>query len=269
MLKLAKLSLRHRAQQSEQASHDQNVVIRELGDRLLQRLDIMKISPARILHSGVDSDDLQQRYPNAQLVHCGFAAATSKNKRQSICIDLDTLPFAARQFDLIIMNLTPLWTDQIKYFLHECYRILNANGLLLFSTLGPDSLQELRAIMPNRMHHFVDMHDIGDTLLQAKFLDPVMDMQRLNLRYRSVKGLLTDIKTHGGCNARADRARGLMGKNTWRTLLHEYENRFCDDKKKIKSTLEIITGHAWMPAEPNLAYADKDGVARIPIAGLR
>src|SRR4029079_12572654 len=86
-------------------------------------------------------------------------------------------------------------------------------GLLTFSTLGPDTLQELRAAAGEaRVHAFTDMHDLGDMLLACGFSAPVMDMEMLTITYRGADALLADLRASGQTSARADRSRGLAGR---------------------------------------------------------
>jgi malonyl-CoA O-methyltransferase len=114
--------------------------------------------------------------------------------------------------------------------------VLAPEGLLMFSTLGPDTLKELRAAAGDaRVHRFADMHDLGDWLVAAGFAAPVMDMETLTLAYRDAPALLADLRASGQTNARADRARGLAGKRL-RAAFAPLSNR---------ATFEVVYGHAW------------------------
>jgi malonyl-CoA O-methyltransferase len=109
----------------------------------------------------------------------------------------------------------------------------------MFSTLGPDSLKELRAAAgPARVHEFVDMHDLGDMLVAAGFQAPVMDMEILRIQYASGRTLLEDLRASGQANARRDRPRGLAG----RDLRDRLERALGAG---MQSTYEVIYGHAW------------------------
>ncbi len=102
------------------------------------------------------------------------------------------------------------WVREPRAALAEFHRVLAPEGLLMFSTLGPDTLKELRAAAgEGRVHSFADMHDLGDRLVAAGFAAPVMDMETLTLAYRDVPALLADLRASGQTNARADRPRGL------------------------------------------------------------
>jgi len=101
-------------------------------------------------------------------------------------------------------------------------RALAVDGFLMFSTLGPDTLAELRALYaelgwPAPMAPFTDMHDFGDMLLHAGFADPVMDQETLTLTWPSAQALLDELRALGG-NAHPQRCAGLRTPR-WRTRL--------------------------------------------------
>jgi malonyl-CoA O-methyltransferase len=121
--------------------------------------------------------------------------------------------------------------------------VLAPEGLVMFSTLGPDTLKELRDTAgPGRVHEFVDMHDLGDMLVDAGLAAPVMDMEMLTFSYREGGRLLADLKGSGQTNARADRARGLG-----RRALRELRTRLKSDVR-----FELVYGHAWKGATRKL-----------------
>jgi malonyl-CoA O-methyltransferase len=107
----------------------------------------------------------------------------------------------------------------------------------MFSTLGPDTLKELRAAAgAARVHPFIDMHDLGDMLVAAGFAAPVMDMEMIGIEYAGAAGLVDDLKNTGQTNALADRPRGLAGKRFRERLRVEVPSR---------ATFEVVYGHAW------------------------
>ena len=120
----------------------------------------------------------------------------------------------------------------------------------MFSTLGPDTLKELRRAFSgvddhNHLNRFADMHDIGDMLVHSGFADPVMDMEMLTLTYDDVRDVLRDLKSIGAHNATAGRGQGLMGKKTWARFVENYERMRSNGK--LPATFEVIYGHAWKP----------------------
>jgi malonyl-CoA O-methyltransferase len=131
--------------------------------------------------------------------------------------------------------------------------VLKPGGFMVASSLGPDTLTELReawaAADPEqpRVGVFLDLHDIGDAALAAGLKDPVLDSDHLTLDYPDVHGLLVDLQGLGATNANRERARALTGKTRFKSMLDAYETRRRDGR--IPATWEVVTLHAWGPPE--------------------
>ena len=240
------------------------VLQREIGARLLERLGLTTLQPVRILDIGCGPGrqlvTLSKRYPRAQVLGADLAmsmlAATRRardwfRRRPLVCADALQLPFAATCFDLVYSNLMLQWCDDLDQVFRELRRVMRTHGLLLFSTFGPDTLKELRSAWRevdsfNHVNRFIDMHDIGDTLLRAGFVEPVMDMEHITLTYEDIHALMHDLKSIGAHNVTGGRGRGLGGRERLRKLIRAYE-RFRRDGC-VPATYEVIYGTAWTPA---------------------
>jgi malonyl-CoA O-methyltransferase len=159
-----------------------------------------------------------------------------------------TLPFAARSFDMVWSNLSLHWTNAPQAVFSEIRRVLKPDGVLMFSTLGPDTLKELRACFAatDRFVHvnrFVDLHDLGDMLVKARFADPVMDMEALTLTYEDLRALLRDLKAGGAGNLNSGRNPGLSGKTGLGRVRDAYER--YRQSGRLPATFEIVYGQAW------------------------
>ena len=252
------------------ADYDAAAVLqREVCARMLERLDYIKLQPAYILDAGSGTGwgtrQLTEKYPAAQIASLDIAlgmlqAARSHSgwwrklfggaQQMQVCGDIEALPLAANSVGMVWSNLAVQWCNDLPAAFVELHRVLQADGLLMFSTFGPDTLKELRQAFGgvdrhNHLNRFADMHDIGDMLMHAGFAEPVMDMEYLTLTYDDVRGLLYDLKRIGAHNATVGRGRGLMGKNAWARLLENYERLRRDGK--LPATYEVVYGHAWKP----------------------
>ena len=218
----------------------------EVGARMQERLDYVKLAPRRILDAGCGPVRRapHKRYPHAEMLALDFSVgmlvAGRKRffeKRKFVCADLARLPLAAGAVDLVWSNMALHWVREPLAALREFARVLAPEGLLTFSTLGPDTLKELRAAAGSaRVHAFADMHDLGDMLVAAGFSAPVMDMEMLTLTYAAGTSLVDDLRASGQRNARADRARGLASRRL-RTLA-----------SPPRASFEVVYGHAWKGA---------------------
>jgi malonyl-CoA O-methyltransferase len=169
---------------------------------------------------------------------------------QRICADMERMPFARGCFDMIWSNLALHWAMSLPQTLAECYRVLRPGAVFMFSTLGPDTLKELRAAYAAVDRHvhvnrFLDLHDVGDALVRARFADPVMDMEYLTLTYTDVRALLRELKAMGEHNVNAGRNGALSGKAAHAAMARAYEDYRREGR--LPATFEIVYGHAFRP----------------------
>jgi malonyl-CoA O-methyltransferase len=132
-------------------------------------------------------------------------------------------------------------------------QLLDVDGFLMFSCLGPDTLRELRSLyramgLAPPTHEFTDMHDWGDMLVQAGFAEPVMDMERISLSYSSPQSLLQELRGLGR-NLRQGRFQGLRGRAWHQNLQGAIGRELVDPGEggRLKLTFEVIYGHAFKP----------------------
>jgi malonyl-CoA O-methyltransferase len=269
---------------------------REVGQRMAERLALVKLRPAAILDAGCGTGDglseLSVRYPEAFLIGLDIACAMLEKARQRtaaaigskgsllgrwfgpraktgaepalVCGDARRLPVAAGSVDLVWSNLTLQWINDPSVAFGEFNRVLRIGGLLMFTTFGPDTLKELRAAFTGidgatHVSRFIDMHDLGDMLLQSGFADPVMDMEKLTLTYNDATTMMRELKAIGAHNATLGRPRGLTGRARWRRVLNALEGFRSDGR--LPATYEVVYGHAWKP-EPRFV-ADGRAIVRL------
>lgn len=266
---------------------------REIAGRMSERLALVKIKPERVLDlgcgDGPDLSSLQEQYPEAQVLGLDAspallvaarnryaAAASSLNRlltkwlpRKSsaglgpgaglVCSDFAQLPFRTASTGLIWSNLALHWHPQPDRVFGEWRRVLQVDGLLMFSCFGPDSFKELRAAfagVDNATHalSFVDMHDLGDMLVNAGFSTPVMDMETITVTYDSIDKLMADVRAWGG-NPLTTRRRGLLSRKVWSAITSNLE-QFRRADGKIPLTFEVVYGHAFRPAPKTTASGE-------------
>ena len=245
---------------------------REVVERMVEKLEVVKLSPHRMLDVGCGTGYagafLSKRFPGAELVELDLAPGMLKAARArqpdgwrrwlaelqgahfpvQVCGDVEALPLASESVDLIWSSLALQWCDPLDQAFSECLRVLKPGGLFLFSTMGPDTLKELRQAFAGidghaHVNRFIDMHDVGDTLARVGFSSPVMEMEMLTMTYGTVRDVLRDLKGIGAHSLRDGRRSGLMGKSAWRTMEANYE-RFRANGV-LPSSYEVLYGHAW------------------------
>jgi malonyl-CoA O-methyltransferase len=265
-------------------TYDEHAALQnEVEDRLLERVPFFNLEPSRVLDlgcgTGRGSKALQGLFADAQVVSLDWSDAMLRHTgerrgagAERIRADMHALPFAPRCFDLVFSNLAVQWSSQEPRLFREVLRVLRPGGLFLFSSFGPDTLQELRAawaaVDPRpRVNQFVDMHDIGDALVNAGFQDPVMDMELLVLEYRKVMDLMRDLKAIGATNAASQRAAGLMNRTRLQRVIEAYEPFRRDDR--YPATYEVVYGAAFGAPEGRPVRTPEGEVATFSVDALR
>ena len=249
------------------------ILQKQVREEMLSRLDLVKLTPQAILDAGCGtgaaSHALQKRFVTSQVISLDFALPMLEKTRASghrvglirhiknlftrvkhnlVCADIESLPLASKSVDLVWSNLAIQWCNDLDAAFQEFYRVLNPEGLLMFSTFGPDTLKELRIATSGQkeittVSRFIDMHDIGDALVRAGFSSPVLDVERFTLTYDDVKSVMHDLKNIGAHNATNGRARGLLGRGFLAKLEADYEQFRVAGK--LPATFEVVYGHAW------------------------
>lgn len=244
------------------ASYDDAAALqKEVAERLLERLDLVRIQPRRVLDLGCGTGQcipgLMSRYRSADVVALDIALPMLSRARRrgrwlrrphSVCADAEHLPFADACFDLVFSNLMLQWCVDLDAVFSELQRVLRPGGLLLFTSFGPDTLRELRdswSVVDGYTHvnAFQDMHDVGDALLRTRFADPVMDVEHFTVTYADLWRLMRELKQQGAHNVTAGRSRGLTGKTQMQRLVQVYEAHRRDGV--LPATYEVVNGHAW------------------------
>jgi malonyl-CoA O-methyltransferase len=245
----------------------------EVRARMLERLELVKLAPERILDvgsgTGAAARALARRYPQARVSALDFCLPALRMQRRAglwsevlrvalgrpainrVCADFERLPLRSGAMDLAVSNLALHWSNVPDVVLTELQRVLRDGGLLMFTTLGPDTLRELARASADvhgrsPVHSFIDMHDLGDMLIRSGFADPVMDMEYLTLTYARVEDLFRDLRASGAQSTRADNV-GLRTPRWRERLGQRYES--LRREGRLPATFEIVYGHAWKPEQ--------------------
>jgi malonyl-CoA O-methyltransferase len=245
---------------------DAALLANTIGQEMLTRLDWVALKPQVVLDVGCGTGfftrALQERYPEAQVLAVDNAypmlqaAAQQADAATYLCADAYALPLGDQSVDLIFANLLLPWCDDLEKLMREWRRVLRKDGLLVFTSFGPDTLRVWREELGNLMlPNFIDMHLVGDVLTKSRFADPVLDVDYFTLTYRDSADLFRELH-HGGI---------LL---TDEFILQNPEAGLTEDGI-YPAAFEVVYGHAFGPDVMVDQVADAMGVVSIPLSRLR
>ena len=256
----------------------------EVRDELLSRLALLKTPPKAVLDlgcgTGAGARAIKRQFPRARVTAADLAPPMlevarrrSRFWRPIHCTQADArrLPFETASFDLVFTSLMLQWVQPLDAALGEIRRVLRPGGLLLASSFGPLTLQELRlawAAADDGAHvnEFVDMLDFGSALQRAGYIEPVLDVDRHLRHYPDAAALMQSIKAIGAHNVHALRRRGLTGRHAFARMLQAYEAQ--RGAAGLPATWQVVYAVAWAP-ESAPARAAGDGEVLIDIGQMR
>ena len=251
---------------------------------LLERLAVFAFAPGVVLDLGAGTGrvahELKRRYRRALVIALDLAPGMLREARrhqqlwrrfERVCGDALRLPLADASVDVVFSSLMLQWCEPLDTALAECRRVLKPDGFFAFSTFGPDTLHELRGAWAsadgyNHVNHFVDVHEVGDALVRAGLMEPVLDVDRVEVGYPDALSLMRDLKAIGAHNVTAGRPRALVGRARLKRMQDAYEAFRRDDR--LPATYEVIYGASWGAAGRRTAAAIA-GEARIAPGSIR
>lgn len=251
--------VRRRFDRAADRFHEADFVHRVTREGLLERMRPMTASAKTVIDLGSAGGAaiplLEKRFRGARVVAVDFSAGmlqvvrskrTLLSKRRAVQADARALPFADGSIDVIFSNLLLPWVGDPGDVFAEVARVLRNDGLFAFSTLGPDSLLEIRDAWRavddgEHVNYFRDMHDVGDALLRAGLRDPVLDVDRLTVSYRNADALFRDLAAAGARNCLRNRRQGMTGRRRFGRFV---DTLFAAGEARAV-TLELVYGHCW------------------------
>jgi SAM-dependent methyltransferase len=177
-----------------------------------------------------------------------------------VTADEEALPFADGSLDLAVSALALQFVNDLPGTLIQIRRALKPDGLLLAALLGGDTLIELREAFAEaeaeieggvspRVAPFADVRVLGALLQRAGFALPVVDSDRLTVRYDSVFDLMKDLRRMGATNILSERRRTPLKRATLAKMAEIYARRFADADGRVRATFEVAWLSGWAPHE--------------------
>ena len=256
------------------------IVAEEIGQRLVRRFEAIRFTPKRILNLGLSDAStpthLKNQFPQAWICDVDINIDRLQqfgNTPHKIVSHLAHLPFAPQSFDLIFSNLSLHTINQLSVAMTNLFNVLKPGGMLLFSCYGPDTLKEVRMAWQHvdqspHVHHFWDMHDIGDLMRYLQFEDAVTDSQWLLLDYSDLKTLWSDLAAAGDRNALSHRRQTLTGPQRFKAMETELRH-LSYHQQAYRISHEILYGHGFKAlTDKGLAKSQNSNEYRIDVHSI-
>ncbi len=211
---------------------------RDVGNELLRSIEPnKKIDVVLDLGCGTGyfTQYLKEAFSQAHIIGMDLAegmlcVAQEKNQQTKawVCGDAEKLPFADASVDIIFSSLALQWCNNLTELFSELYRVIKPDGTLLFSTLGPNTLHELRNAWQQvdsniHVNHFTPAAEIQKQLLQNGFLTDHFVEQSTVLEFQTLTDLTRNLKQLGAHNINRGRATGLTGRKKIAAFNSAYE----------------------------------------------
>lgn len=240
------------AQTYDDMAHLQHAV----GERLLERLDSLAAAPATMLDLGCGTGyfrpALKQRFASADYIGLDLAPGMVNYARERGVVadswlvgDAEALPLATESVDLIFSSLAVQWCYRPVQLFAELHRVLRPGGHCVFTSLGPGTLQELRAAwaaVDSRQHvnEFLPVEELQQAAEKVPGLQLALESEGCCMRYARVRELLAELKAIGAHNMNRGRPEGLTGRRALSGMLRAYED--WRDEGQLPATYDVVFG---------------------------
>lgn len=259
---------------------------RHMSTELLDRLDDVSRHFNHVLdlgaHTGLLASTLQTAPQIGEIVCLEPSRKMAEMAAQDwpTCrAELSQIPFKDESFDLITSLLALHWVNDLPAALLQIKRCLKPDGLLLAGLMGAGSLNELRIALVEaetelkggispRLSPLPQLHDMAGLLQRSGFALPVVDIEKVRVRYSHPMRLLADLKAMAEQAAFASHPnapRRPLSRRLLARMCEIYQERFSDPDGKVRASFDIIWLSAWAPA-PNQPQPLRPGSATHSLA---
>jgi len=232
------------------------------AEELVERLSAVKRRFTLALDLGTPGDALAAALRQSGQVDGVIAgeplAGLRIDRLPRVAADEEALPFANETFDLAVSALSLQWVNDLPGALAQIRRALKPDGLFLAALIGGETLGELRESLAvaeseidggasPRVSPFVDVRTLGSLLQRADFALPVTDVERMTVRYPTVRALMRDLRRMAATNALAERSKKPLKRAVLARAEEIYAERFADPDGRLRATFDVMWLSAWAP----------------------
>ena len=176
----------------------------------------------------------------------------------SVIADAEALPLGANSIDLAVSALALQTVNDLPGALAQIRFALKPDGLFLGALLGGETLTELRQSLASaeeeirggatpRVAPFAGINELGALLQRAGFALPVVDYDRVTVRYDNALSLMCDLRAMGATNILVESDRRPLTRAILERCEAIYADRYADTDGRITATFDIAWLSGWAP----------------------
>jgi len=244
----------------------------ELADRLGMVLRRFEIG----IDLGTPGDAVRAALRKLNAVEMIVGADVIARDKPFVIADEEALPFRDASLDVVVSGLALHFANDVPGVLAQICRALKPDGLFIAALLGGETLTELRQAFAEaeseieggaspRVAPFADLRQLGALLQRAGFALPVIDVERVTVRYDSAFDLMRDLRRMGATNPLMARRRVPLRRSTLMSMADIYARRFADTDGRIRASFDIVWLSGWAP-HPDQQQPLRPGSAKARLA---
>jgi SAM-dependent methyltransferase len=244
----------------------------ELADRLGMVLRRFEIG----VDLGTPGDAVRAALRKLDAVGTIVGADVIARGKPFVIADEEALPFRDAGLDLVVSVLALHFANDLPGVLAQIRRALKPDGLFVAALFGGETLIELRQAFAEaeseieggvspRVAPFADLRQLGALLQRTGFALPVVDLERVTVRYDSAFDLMRDLRRMGATNPLVARRRAPLRRETLTRMADIYARRFADNDGRIRASFDIVWLSGWAP-HPDQQQPLRPGSAKTRLA---
>lgn len=153
---------------------------------------------------------------------------THNNKPDFVCGDYESLPFSENAFEGVVSSMSFQWASQLESVFEQVKRVIKPGGYLLFSTLGPTTLHELKTAWKDvddyvHVNEFESKNTVIDALEGNGFQIEQFESENKTLFYTEALTLMRELKGIGAHNVNAGKRHSVTTRGQIKQVAQSYE----------------------------------------------
>ena len=243
-----------------------------MGERLLERVDGLRLAPRTILDLGAgvgaQSLALHRAFPDARVIALDHSAGMLERAKKHrgwwrrrfevVLGDIAQPPIQPGSVDLVFANACLVYADEPSDWIRTIRTLLSPGGFVLLSTFGPDTLARERGELNASSSSLMDVQKLGSTLTQAGFNEPVLDTDWLTVQYADPQKLRADLNEMGWLH------HPVMGLDAHT----DFDQLNGGDRRALEVTFECVYASAFAPDAGQTLTDDHGAVASVPLSQI-